>query len=268
MKIIQVSDLHIVPPGIRLLGYDPRARLEACIADINARHGDGDYCLFTGDLADRGAPEAYASLREALGTLALPYRLLIGNHDHRENFKAAFPDEPVDSHGFVQSSLSLPEGELLMLDTNEPGQGWGSYCARRCAWLQARLEAAAGRPVYIFMHHPPFKISIPSLDAIRLVESEGFAGVVAGFTNLRHLFFGHVHRPVSGAWRGIPYSALRSLVHQVPLDFETERPVPYSHAQPNYAVILIEDGQITVHLHDFLSDTPIDRDQPRYSEAE
>ena len=50
-----------------------------------------------------------------------------------------------------------------------------------------------------------------------------------------------------------------------PLDFATERPVPYCDAQPNYAVILIEDEQTTVHLHEFLSEVPIDRDQPRYT---
>ncbi len=67
MKLIQVSDLHFVPPGKRLHGLDPRARLEAAIADINAAQGDAELCLFTGDLVDNGAPEAYAALGEALG---------------------------------------------------------------------------------------------------------------------------------------------------------------------------------------------------------
>ena len=66
MKIIQVSDTHIVPPGRGLWGFDPRARLEACIADVNARHGDADLCILTGDLTDRGEPEAYGELREIL----------------------------------------------------------------------------------------------------------------------------------------------------------------------------------------------------------
>ena len=42
-----------IPPGVRLLDLDPRAQLEACIADINAQHGDAVCCLITGDLADR-----------------------------------------------------------------------------------------------------------------------------------------------------------------------------------------------------------------------
>ena len=31
MKILQITDLHFVPDGRRLLGLDPRARLEALL---------------------------------------------------------------------------------------------------------------------------------------------------------------------------------------------------------------------------------------------
>ncbi len=74
MKLIQVSDLHFVPPGTLLFGLDPRARLVAAIADINLHHGDAELCLFTGDLADRGAPVAYDALRETLAALAATAR--------------------------------------------------------------------------------------------------------------------------------------------------------------------------------------------------
>jgi 3',5'-cyclic AMP phosphodiesterase CpdA len=267
MKLIQVSDLHLVPPGVRLLGLDPRARLDAAIADINANHADAKLCLLTGDLADAGAPEAYAELREALSALALPYRLLIGNHDHRETFIAAFREATLDEHGFVQSVVRSGAGDFLLLDTHDPGVSSGRYCTRRCDWLRARLTEAEGRPAYIFMHHPPFDIGIPSLDNIRLHEPEGFAAAIAGFGNIRHIFFGHVHRPVSGNWRGIPFSALRATVHQVPLDFETVKPVPYDHEPPGYAVILLEDDRVVVHHHDYLDDSRVAVDTERYTPA-
>ncbi len=268
MKLIQVSDLHFVPPEAHLYGLDPRARLEAAIADINAAQGDAELCLFTGDLVDNGAPEAYAALGEALAGLDLPYRLLIGNHDDRDNFRRAFAEAPRDEHGFVQSVVRAAAGDLILLDTHEPGQGSGSFCARRQAWLEARLAEARERPVYIFMHHPPFDIGIPSLDRIRLKEPEGFARVVAEAGSVKHIFFGHVHRPVSGSWRGIPFSALRSTVHQVALDWGTEYPVPFSLEPPGYNVIFLEPDKTVVHHHDFLDDSRLPAGQARYTKVE
>ncbi len=267
MKLIQCSDLHFVPPGTRLLGLDPRARLEAAIADINAHHGDAELCLFTGDLADHGAPEAYQSLRETLAGLQVPYRLTLGNHDDRDNFQTAFPEAPHDEHGFVQSVASTGAGDIILLDTHEPGQASGSFCAKRQTWLKARLAEAAGRPVYLFMHHPPLDIGIPALDRIGLIDKQGFGEAVAGAAGIRHIFFGHVHRPVSGSWRGIPYAALRSLVHQVPFDLVTESPVPYDHAPPAYNVIFLNGQDTVVHHHEFLDESRLPPGTERYTKA-
>ncbi len=272
MKLIQVSDLHFVPPGTRLFGLDPRARLAAAIADINQHHGDAELCLFTGDLADHGAPEAYQALRETLAALQLPYRLILGNHDDRGNFLRAFPEAPCDGDGFIQSVVASDAGDIVLLDTHEPGQASGSFCAQRQAWLKARL-AEAGRPVTLFMHHPPLDIGIPSLDRIGLVDKQGFAAAVtgalegAGAAPIRHIFFGHVHRPVSGSWRGIPYAALRSLVHQVPFDLVTESPVPYDHAPPAYNVIFLNDEDTVVHHHEFLDASRLPPGTERYTKA-
>lgn len=251
MKLIQISDLHFVAPGLRLLGLDPRAHLEAAIADINTHHGDAELCVLTGDLADAGAPEAYASLREALDALSVPYRLMIGNHDDRQSFRQVFPDSPVDEDGYIQSIARTREGMLVLLDTHEPGTSGGVYCPRRRAWLRARLDEAEGRPVYIFMHHPPMETGIPSMDRIGLDDSEGFGSLLDG-AKIAHIFFGHVHRAISGCWRGIPVSGVRSTVHQVPLDMKPRRTVPYSFEPPGYAVILIDEGLTVVHYHDFL----------------
>ncbi len=275
MKLIQVSDLHFVPPGTLLFGLDPRARLEAAVADINRHHGDAALCLFTGDLADGGAPEAYAALRETLAALQLPYRLILGNHDDRGNFRRAFPEAPRDEHGFVQTVVTTDAGDIVLLDTHEPGQASGSFCAQRQAWLRARLAEAGERPVIIFMHHPPLDIGIPSLDRIGLVDKQGFAEAVtgalegrAGAAGIRHIFFGHVHRPVSGSWRGIPYAALRSIVHQVRLDLVTERLLSYDHTPPAYNVILIDGADTVVHHHEFLDVKPLPPETERYTKAE
>ncbi len=251
MRFAQVTDLHIVPRGETLHGLEPVHRLERCVAEINRHRARLDMCLFTGDLAERGDQASYAVLREILGSLQLPYRLVLGNHDRRRAFTQVFPETPTDADGFVQHELDTDVGRFLFLDTLEEGQSPGVYCSRRRDWLAARLQAAGSRPVYLFMHHPPFNIGLPSLDRIKLEDPDRFAAVLQAHGNIRHLFFGHVHRPLSGSWRGIPFSALPSTNHQVATDYETVQPVPFCHQPPAYAHVELENDFTLVHLHAF-----------------
>ncbi len=266
MKLIQVSDLHLLGPGGDLMGIDPLERLSACVGHINTHHPDAELCIFTGDLADRGELAAYRALREAIDGLGMPYRLLIGNHDSRADFAQAFP-EAVDADGFVHGVERTAAGDLILFDTHAPGAPEGRACEARLAWLRDRLGEASDRPVYVFMHHPPFDIGIPSLDRIRMLDDAEFGDVLDGHRNVRHLFFGHVHRPVAGSWRGIPFSGVRATVHQVPLDLATGAPVPYAYEPPAYAVILVEDGRTVVHYQDFLEDRVIPEEGRRRASA-
>lgn len=252
MKIVHVTDTHLVAPGVALYGLDPFERLRACITDICAHHADAAFCVVTGDLAHKGEAAAYEALHGQLARLPMPWFALLGNHDLRAPYRQAFTDAPADADGFVQAALRLPEGDFLFLDTLDEGRNGGRYCERREAWLRARLDEAGERPVYLFMHHPPFGIGIPCLDVIALAEPERFAAIVAGRRNIRHLFYGHVHRPVCGSWHGIPVSTMRGLNHQVPFDLTATGSVPKSHEPPAYAVALIDAQQVTVHFHDYL----------------
>lgn len=255
-KFIHITDTHLVPPGDLLYGLNPLDRLIMCVADINTHHGDAAFAIVTGDLAHKGQPAAYEVLKRELDRLAMPYHLLIGNHDNRANFLARFTDAKVDSGGFVQFTFDMGEGVLgICLDTHEPGVSWGSFCAKRAAWLKQTLDEADGRSVVIFMHHPPFKVQLKRMDEISLLEPQAFIDAIAGHSNIRHLFFGHLHRPVAGSWRGIPISTLRATSHQVALDFVTAGRIPGSHEPPAYGVVLLEKDQIIVHMHDYLDRT-------------
>ena len=256
MKIIQITDTHFVPPGQTLYQLDPRSRLDACIADINAHHRDAALCIITGDLVHRGETEAYIALRECLSQLEIPLQLVIGNHDHRERFCKIFADTVLDDHGFVQSSLDTEAGRLLFLDTVQHAQHTGYYCAERRQWLRKALASAGGRPVYAFMHHPPFNTGLPACDGLGIENAETLQAELSACPQLRHIFFGHVHRPIAGSWRGIAFTTLRATVHQTLLDFEAEEEHYFSHEPPAYAVILLESDQCTVHFHDYLDDSP------------
>lgn len=254
MKFIQISDTHIVPPGDLLYGLDPADRLTACIDDINRHHADASFAILTGDLAHTGHPLAYVRLREMLAKLKIPYRLLLGNHDHRENFRAAFPDALYDENGFVQFSLDTPAGRFVGVDSNVPGAHYGALCDKRFAWLERAVKGAGGKPVYVFLHHPPFHVELKRMDQISLRDGERFGDIVNGAT-VRHLFFGHLHRPLSGSWRGVPFSTLPGTNHQVALDFDIDGIVPGSHEPPAYAVVFAKPDTTLVHLNSFLDRT-------------
>lgn len=256
MRFVQVSDIHIVSGGQPLHGLDPVRRFKDCVADINAHSEDLDFCVITGDLCDRGDLDSYKVLAKLLKRLKVPYHLLVGNHDRREAFSQAFPEVPRDPNGFVQYQVDTPSGVFLFLDSVDEGNNSGLYCEPRQAWLAERLADAGDRPVYVFMHHPPFDIGFPSLDRMKLVDGEGFRELLEGSGSVKHLFFGHVHRPLSGSWGTIPFSALPGTNHQIATDFESVWPMPYSHGPAAYAFVHLEGDQTTVHLNHYLDDYP------------
>lgn len=267
MKIIQITDLHLVRPGNRLFDTDPKERLRLCLEDIGKHHADADLMVITGDLAHNGDPAAYSALREALANFPVPFELLIGNHDNRSAFRAAFPGLAVDGAGFIQSSLGTTVGRLLFLDTNEPGTHAGVYCDNRFDWLARQLAEPGAAAHFIFMHHPPGSISYRPADEIGLRQSQRFLDLIQEH-HVRHVFFGHVHRPVFGSWGGVPFSALRGLNHQVWLDFAASDGIPCSLEPPAYAIIFLSPEAVVVHMHDFLDPSPKYLYQPNLTEDE
>jgi 3',5'-cyclic-AMP phosphodiesterase len=249
MKFIHVTDLHLVPPPGKLWGIDPFLRLELCLDDIAKFHADAEFCAISGDLTERGEVETYLALKERLKKFPLPVHLMLGNHDDRANFLKVF-NGPLEG-GFVQHSLTRDGQHFLFLDTLKGGpSSAGLYDEPRRKWLNTALAKAADAPVYIFMHHPPFKIHHPLMDLIPLDDGEGFGDLLTGH-NVRHIFFGHAHRTISGQWRGISYSTLPGLNHQLPL-VDGSVPTIYSDEPAMYSVVYLNGSQITVHSDAFM----------------
>ncbi|NNF78246.1 MAG: phosphodiesterase [Rhizobiales bacterium] len=250
MKFIHVTDLHLVAPGEMLWGNDPFARLDACLRDIAAYHQDAAFCFISGDLSERGEKQAYEALKQRLAGFPLKTVLMLGNHDTRDHYFEVFQDAPADTNGYAQQVLDMEGRRFLFLDTvSEPFNSAGWYCQDRQNWLQDQLASAPG-DIYIAMHHPPFDINIKYMDRIKLEQNEAFAALIAGNPKVRHLFFGHVHRVVFGSWRGVPYSALPALNHQVPLVGGSVNS-PYSDEPPMYGVISLNEDQMLVHYDAF-----------------
>lgn len=251
LKFIQISDLHLLPRGGRLKGVvDPEAQLRLALADIAAKHADAAALIVSGDISDNGDAESFALFHEVIADYELPpLRLTVGNHDRRDEFARAFP-EAMALDGFAHSRFDLgPDHVGILLDTWEEGVHSGALCAARLDWLRRQLEADR-RPAFLFMHHQPFKPGMKRAGLITLTNGDALWETIAPFREqIRHLFFGHVHRSISGSWHGLPFTVVPATAHQGVLDFESSN-VQVALTEPYYAVTLVDGDAVVVHPYE------------------
>lgn len=259
MKFVILTDTHFVPRGRKIYGLDPAERLIAAVDRINRDHPDIAFVIVTGDLAHWGEDGAYENLASVLSGLNAPTILLVGNHDKRDPFGRHFPGVARDRSGFVQAVHAFDAATVVTLDTlNEAAPDHaGLLCEARLAFLEHALASApADRPLLLFQHHPPFDTGLRYMDGIKLANPEAEWDVIARTRKPDYLFMGHLHRPIAGLWRGIPFHIQRALAHQVAFDLVTADHIPGSHEPPDYSHVTVSAGQVVIHQCSFLYDGP------------
>jgi 3',5'-cyclic AMP phosphodiesterase CpdA len=245
MKLLHITDLH--------LHGDPYAlsdrRLKNCVIHLSNAHADADLCIITGDISENGTEAGYAAARDLLSELPFPVYATLGNHDCRQSAKAALPAFAWDAAGFCQRIVETASHTLILLDTLDEGRHGGVLCYRRLRWAAEALRLAQGRPVVLAMHHAPFATGLSGMDCYGLAAeaSSALAALVLAHGNVRHLFFGHYHRQISGCWQGIPFSSLPSFSQQCALALSDPERVPMTDGPTHYAVALFAADQTVIH---------------------
>ncbi len=233
--IAQITDCHI--------GFDrddPEEdnvqRLRAVLQRLRDGRNRPDLVLLSGDLANFGEPENYARLAGLIADQPFSVHLMIGNWDRRDVLCAVIP-ETETSDGFVQFEVALPGLRLIALDTNEAGRHGGAFCARRAAWLSARLDADPATPVLIAMHHPPVETGIEWLDSgANEAWIARFAATIEGRPQVRAIIAGHMHRPIFTMFGGVPLAICPSSAPHVELDLS-----PFDPQSPDGRPLVVDD---------------------------
>ncbi len=220
MLLAQITDVHVGTPGSNI---DRQCRtavqLERAVQHLCRLDPLPDVVLCTGDLVDDGSPEEYATLVPLLAPLPMPCFLIPGNHDDRENLRAAFAHHGyLPRQGFLHYAVDLGPLRLIALDTLVPGEPGGRLCPERLAWLDARLAEAPERPTLVMMHHPPFSTGIERMDQMGLEGSTGMAEVIRRHPQVERILCGHLHRPIVKRFANTVASTCPSTAHQVVLD--------------------------------------------------
>lgn len=252
LKLVIMSDLHLVPEGEVSNTLDTAARLAQAVDNVNRRHADADMVILAGDLADLGEAAAYERLRGLIAPLTPETHLMLGNHDNRPVFLEVFGDEHADENGHVQKVIDIKGHRIILLDSTEPGVVSGVLCADRLAWLQARLDEAQDKPVIVVLHHHVNKLSMP-VDRIRLEQPEALMEVLKTHPDIRQVIAGHVHITTSGTWQGLPFTTLAGGHYNVSLHLPSCPGEPQLLEGPGqYAVVLADEDACLVHFENFL----------------
>lgn len=203
MLVAHISDPHVMEPSDPMATFvDTAARLAATVEALAELPAPPDVTIITGDLVNRGSAAEYSLLRSVLEPL--PGRLLVvpGNHDDPGELVPAFGDH-LDLKGTGDHlSYVVEDEELRMvgLDTTVRGRDDGELDPGRLAWLEAALGDGDGRPMLLFMHHPPFSAGMWWMDYGGLKGSDEVKGLVGRHPEVLRVLCGHVHRTTSVTW--------------------------------------------------------------------
>jgi len=219
--ILHLSDTHLIGGDGDLYGdVDSESRLRQIMGELEESGARPEAIVFTGDLADKGEPEAYRKLRNLIEPVAerLGAQIIwaMGNHDDRGAFREQLfgqmpSDRPVD---FVYDVNGL---RIITLDTTVPGHHYGELTGVQLDWLAEELATNAPDGTIIAMHHPPVP-SIKDLTAlVELRDQASLAEVIEG-SDVRSIIAGHLHFSTNAMFAGVPVSVASATCYTADLN--------------------------------------------------
>jgi 3',5'-cyclic AMP phosphodiesterase CpdA len=250
MLIGQLSDLHVRPRGTLYQGVvDSNRMLAEAIDHLLRMDRRPDLVLVTGDVVDKGLPEEYDVARELLAAMGIPYLAIPGNHDHRENFRAAFADQGyLPASGPLHYCVDDYAVRIIGLDSCVPGRHHGHIDPTGLEWLSNVLQDNRRKPTVVMLHHPPFSCGIPYMDHYRYLDPQPLESVLKQADNVEIVLCGHVHRAMLRRWADTVVCACPSTVTEIDLQLQPTA-APSSHVGPRSCMLHLWDEPFGLVSH-------------------
>jgi 3',5'-cyclic AMP phosphodiesterase CpdA len=206
--ILHLSDTHFVTQGDLYGVVDSEKHLRRLFDELEASGGRPEAIVFTGDLADKGDPEAYAKLKAivepAAARMGARVIWVMGNHDDRSNFREGLLGQgpgtaPVDRVHWIDGL------RIIALDSTVPGHHYGEISPEQLDWLAEELAIPAPHGTILALHHPPVPSVLDLAVLVELREQRELAEVLQG-SDVRSIIAGHLHYSSTATFAGIPVS--------------------------------------------------------------
>ena len=194
-----LSDVHVaanraaVQRGVVMAEH--LAKVVAEVAALSPRPAaaavDGDLALGTGEAGDYAV---LLDLLKPLRAVGVPVHLALGNHDHRDRFRAALPEAerratPIrDKHAYV---VEAPRANWFILDSlDQTNAVPGTLGETQLRWLAEGLDTRKDKPALLVVHHNP-----DPEDPTRggLTDTLPLLELIKSRPQAKALFYGHSH---------------------------------------------------------------------------
>lgn len=245
MRIAHLTDLHLMRGP---LAVQPAAALADAIARLLAVEPRPDCVVITGDLADTGHPDEYATLLAILRRCPVPVHLLPGNHDDPAALIARFGDTPYLGNGVSPSyTVDYPAATLVIANSWVQGSPAGCLGPAQLAWIDQVLGARPDMPALVCLHHPPVTVGIPFLDGMILDDAAALAAVIGKHPNVVRVLAGHVHRDTSALFAGTLMTTAPSTFRQAALRLHDTEPPGYVTEPTGFLLHLLDGTGCVTH---------------------
>lgn len=189
IELVQLTDPHLYADrAAGLYGVNSFDTFSA-VVDEALKH-PVDAAVVTGDLVHDESAQGYLQLRRVLQRLAVPTRLIPGNHDDAAFMQLEFARGEIN----CEKELLLGHWQILLLNSQLPGQVGGLLDEAELHWLERTLSHANAPYGIIFLHHNPVPVGCKWLDPLGLKNPDKLFEVIAAYPQVKALVWGHVHQ--------------------------------------------------------------------------
>lgn len=160
---------------------------------------DYTFALLTGDIAQEESVESYHILKQCLDVFPKPVYMLPGNHDDFTAMSTILNDD------IVSCRKQIVEGnwQVIMLNSQQEGEVGGFLSDYELSWLEQCLSCNADHYSLVCVHHHPVKMGSKWLDSIGLDNSDALFEILAAYSQVKGVLWGHVHQEYDEVRAGV-----------------------------------------------------------------
>ena len=238
LTIAHLSDPHLDLSPERMQRFAATLRQVGALPRVDA-------LLVSGDLADHGLAEEYASFFANLPS-GVPTLVIAGNHDLAAPLAGALVAAKMTPHS--NAVLHLDGLTIIGLDSHIDGRDDGLLDAATLDFARDEIGAAPG-PVVVMLHHPPVPIGHHIVDEhFALANPQDLELLIRESPRVIAVFTGHVHAAFTTTFAGVPILGSPGIVSTMRLGSRTG-PIADVDAMPGFALHAIDGQNIRTVFH-------------------